>query len=212
MKQTSIKIGSLDLLGVSKFKVHCVAVECNGVTLRVENGGKKPRSYYLKPDGRSIRLAPDVTMSLKSISDNKLAVLDVGHNEGVKPKFLKTKLGSLVVSRHKAEQVIIDAGRVVVSVMAFDEKRCTILVSRDNQCRETFLILGDGEVKISPKVTAEFYGMYRNDAAKLKFTAPRHVTIDRHEIHMRKEFNIDTIEERRVQNSKHSNTERKLTA
>mgnify|MGYP007055198410 CR=1 FL=1 len=213
MKQTSIKMDSQDILGVGKFKVYCVAVESAGVLLRVENGGKKPRDYMLKDNGRGIRLAPDVVFTLQAITDKKLAVLDIGHADGVAPRFLKTKLGSLIVSRHKAEQIIIDKGRVVVTVMAFNDSRCTVLVSHGEVCKESFLILGDGPVTLSPKVTAEFYGLYRQDSAKLKFSAPKHISIDRHEVHMRKEFDIDTIESRRVrQSAKPLETKRALTA
>jgi sRNA-binding carbon storage regulator CsrA len=190
-----MKVGAQDVFGVGKFKLYIVAVETAGVAFRVENGGKKPRDYYLKDNGKGVRLSPDVSVTLKGMADNQLADVEIAHEAGQCPKWLKVKSGSLVLSRRKAEQVIIDKGRAVVSVMAFDETRCSIHICHAGKNVERFLVVGESPVAIMPKVRVEYFGLWGQNVAKLKFTAPRHISIDRHEVHMRKEYDVQTIEE-----------------
>lgn len=198
MQQTTLKIGGQDLFAVGKFKIYIVAVESAGVAVRVENGGKKPKDYYLKGTGKGVRLSGDVAIKLLFITEQRLADLEISHVENQAPRALKVKTGSLVFSRRRGEQVIVDKGRAVITVMALDDKRCTVHVAYSGRSFEKYLVVGEQSLAIIPKVKVEYFGAWGDNMGKLKFTAPRHIVIDRHEVHMRKEFDVSTIEEKRA--------------
>lgn len=199
MEQTMMRVGGQDLFGINnQFKVYVLAVESSGVAIRVENGGKKPRDHYIKGEGKAARLAPDAIIRLDKITEDRLAELTISHPDGSRVRTLKSKLGCLVVTRRRAEQLIIDAGKAVVTVMAFDENRCSIHVAQNGQCKQKYLVVGEQPVTILPKVKAEFFGIWGNNQAKIKLTAPRHVVIDRHEVHMKKEYDVNVISDKRA--------------
>ena len=198
MSLTTIKTGWQDLFGLGKFKIYILAVTCEGVAIRVENGGKKPKDYFLEGTGKGVRLAGDVSLKLLGLSEQRLAEIEINHPDNTAPRALKAKQGSLVLSRRKGDQVIIDKGKACVTVMAFDNRRCTLHIAYAGRSFETFLVIGENPVSIIPNIRVEYFGTWGETMSKLKFTAPRHVVIDRHEVHIRKEFDVSTIEEKRA--------------
>lgn len=208
-----MKIGGRDLFAVGKFKVYILAVTSEGVAIRVENGRKKPKDYFLSGFGKGVRLSGDVSLKLLNLSEQRLAEIEINHPENANPRALKAMQGSLVLSRRRGDQVIIDKGKACLTVMAFDDRRCTLHVAYAGRSFETFLVVGENPVTVIPKIKVEYFGTWGDTMSKLKFTAPRHVVIDRHEVHMRKEFDVSTIEEKRASyNVKRSDNTRLKTA
>ncbi len=190
---TVLTLETRDTLSIENFKIYVVAVEHGGLALRIESQRKKPKSQYLDVK-RGTRLNGDISIKLDSIK-NRVAKVSIVHVKNKAPKFLDGRMGRLVMSRRRGQQLIVDGGAAVITIKNISASRCAIWVAHKNKHLERVLVVGEAPITVLPNIKMAYFGFSDIDenGAKLLTIAPKSVRIDRHEVHLNREFGLDVL-------------------
>lgn len=201
MKKDTVFVEEKSVIQFGGFKVCVDSVDDEGICIRVIKHFKSVKTYYYRfsRGSRGYRLSPNHSIYVIGKDKNGFVKLEVTFLDHEKIKNLNIQMSRLCFSRRRSEQIIINNGLAIITVMALDEKRCAVNVAYSGKTYQKYLVIGERPIKVIPDVTIEYVGFYAQVNGRLSVIAPRYMTVDRHEVHMKKEFNISTIEEKRTE-------------
>ncbi len=191
---TVLKLETRNTIKVQQIKIYAVAVEHGGMALRVENGRKKIKEYYVEIK-KGVRLTPEITITLNAISENRVAQVSVVHAQKMRPEILGARNSLLQLTRSKGQQIIVGGGVGVITIKNINNTRCAIWVAHKDSHTERVMVIGESPINVLPHVKMRFLGVLadNNNEASIQIIAPSELNIDRHEVYISREYDIDVL-------------------
>ncbi len=191
---TVLKLETRNTIKIQQIKIYAVAVEHGGLALRITNQRKRVKEYYVEIK-KGIRITPEITITLNGISDDRVAQVTVVHTAHMRPEILGARNGVLEFTRSKGQQIIVGGGVGVITIKNINPTRCAIWVAHKDSHTERVLVLGEAPINVLPHVKMRFLGVLaaNHNEAGIQVIAPIELNIDRHEVYISREYDIDVL-------------------